>query len=205
MIQIGMAAPDFTAKAYENGEFKEVSLSDYRDKWVFLFFYPGDFTFVCVTEIAAIVAKFEAFSKLGVQVLGISMDSIYVHKMWDEQEISKMTREKMPFPLLADTCGEIGKSYGVYSASEGFHLRGSFIINPHGIVQSMEVVAPSVGREFDETLRQIEAHQHVCATKGCQVTPTSWKPGQQALEPTTALVGKVWETWTPEFYYKSSK
>ncbi len=133
------------------------------------------------------------------------MDSVFVHKMWDEQEISKMIGEKVPFPLLSDPCGNIGKEYGVFSAGDSINLRGSFIINPSGIVQSMEVVAAPVGREFDETLRQIEAHQHVCATKGCQVTPTAWKPGNQVLEPAADLVGKVWETWTPQFYYRTSK
>ncbi len=133
------------------------------------------------------------------------MDSVFVHKMWDEQEVSKIIGSNVPFPLLSDACGCLGKLYGVFSEEDSINLRGSFIIDANGVVQSMEVLAAPVGREFDETLRQIEAHKHVCATNGCQVTPTAWKPGAQVLEPAPALVGKVWETWTPAFYYKSSK
>ncbi len=133
------------------------------------------------------------------------MDSVFVHKMWDEQEISKMIGEKTPFPLLSDACGHIGKAYGVFSENDSINLRGSFIIDPNGLVQSMEIVNAPVGRDFDEALRQIEAHQLVCSTKGCQVAPTAWKPGSQVLEPGPDLVGKVWETWTPSFYYRTSK
>ncbi len=133
------------------------------------------------------------------------MDSVFVHKMWDEQEISKLIGEKTPFPLLSDPCAHIGKLYGVFSEDDAINLRGSFIINPNGVVQSMEVLAAPVGREFDETIRQIEAHQLVCKTKGCQVAPTAWKPGAPVLEPSPEIVGKVGELWTPSFYFRTKK
>ncbi len=205
MIEIGENAPDFSAKAYENGAFIDVSLKDYRGKWVYLFFYPGDFTFVCVTELIAIAARIEEFKKLNVQVLGISTDSVYVHKMWEEQELSKVTKQHVPFPMLADSCARIGQSYGVFSVKHDVNLRGSFIIDPEGVVQSIEIIGPSVGRDFDEALRQLNAHIHVDSSNGCDVIPTGWKPGEQVLKPTPELVGKVWETWTPQFYYRSSK
>ncbi len=133
------------------------------------------------------------------------MDSVFVHKMWDEHEISKMIGESIPFPLLSDPCGRIGKTYGVFSEASLMHQRGSFIIDPDGNVKSVEIVSAPVGREFDEIIRQLEAQQHVSSTQGCQVTPTGWKPGKQVLEPSPNLVGKVWETWVPEFYYRSKK
>ncbi len=133
------------------------------------------------------------------------MDSVFVHKMWDEQEISKLIGEKIPFPLLSDSCAQLGKLYGVFSESASKNLRGSFIIDPSGVVQSMEIVASPVGRDFDEAIRQLEAHQLVKASQGCQVAPTAWKPGAPVLEPSPEIVGKVGELWTPSFYFRSKK
>ncbi len=124
--------------------------------------------------------------------------------MWEEKEISKLTKSPIPFPLLADSCARIGKSYGVFSEKHDVNIRGSFIIDPQGIVQSIELLAPPVGRDFDEALRQLKAHMHVDSTKCCEVTPTGWQPGEQVLTPKPELVGRVWETWTPQFYYRSS-
>ncbi len=124
------------------------------------------------------------------------MDSVFVHKMWDEQEISKASGAKLPFPLLSDPCGDIGKLFGVFNSERSINLRGSFIIDPAGIVQSMEVLAAPVGRDFDEALRQIAAHQFVNQNQG-KSAPCSWVPGKAHLEPGPDLVGKVWEVWKP--------
>ncbi len=123
------------------------------------------------------------------------MDTVFVHKMWDEQEIVKVVGKKTPFPLLNDNCACMGKQYGVFNEDIGLNLRGSFIINPEGIVKSMEIVDAPVGRQFDETLRQIEAFQFVAQNQGC-AAPTAWKPGKTHLEPGAGLVGKVNEKWT---------
>ncbi len=140
---------------------------------------------------------YEEFAKLDVQVLGISMDSVFVHKMWDEKELSKVRGSSNPFPLLSDPCGNIGKLYGVFNGENNINLRGSFIINPDGIVQSMEILAAPIGRDFNEALRQIAAHQFVAQNQG-KAAPCAWTPGKTHLEPSPQLVGKVWEAWKPE-------
>ncbi len=194
MIRVGKPAPNFATMAYQDGNFSAATMEDYKGKWVFLFFYPGDFTFVWVTEVAVVAAKFEEFNKLGVQVLGISMDSVFVHKMWDEQELSKSSGAKLPFPLLSDPCGDIGKLYGVFTEEGNINLRGSFIIDPEGIVQSMEVVSAPVGRDFDEAIRKLAAHKFVSENQG-KAAPCSWTPGKAVLEPKPELVGKVVDSW----------
>ncbi len=124
------------------------------------------------------------------------MDSVFVHKMWDEQELSKASGKPLPFPLLSDPCGNIGKQFGVFDEDINLNLRGSFIIDPCGNVQSMEVLAAPVGRDFEESLRQIAAHQFVSQNDG-KAAPCSWTPGKAHLEPGPDLVGKVWEKWKP--------
>ncbi len=122
------------------------------------------------------------------------MDTVFVHKMWDEQEISKINGAKTPYPLLNDNCACVGKQYGVFCEDIGMNLRGSFIIDPKGIVQSVEIVAAPVGRNFDEALRQIEAHQFIQCNEGCAV-PTAWEAGKDHLTPGPELVGKIHESW----------
>jgi alkyl hydroperoxide reductase subunit AhpC len=134
--------------------------------------------------------------ELGAQVLSISMDSRFIHKMWEEHELIKMTRAAMPFPMLSDAGGMIGTAYGVYDQASGVDIRGRFIIDPDFVIQAMEVLTPTVGRHLGETIRQLKAFQHVRATG--EVTPASWQPGQTALTPGPTLVGKVWEVWQPQ-------
>jgi len=131
-------------------------------------------------------------------VLSASVDSQFVHKMWDEQELSKMTDGGIPFPMIADAAGQLGKAYGVYDAQAGVNVRGRFIIDPDGVVQAMEVLTPPVGRKVAETLRQIRAYQLVRETKGAEVTPSGWEPGKKTLKPGPDLVGRVWEVWDPK-------
>lgn len=129
-------------------------------------------------------------------MLSISMDSRFVHKMWEEHELTKMTGGPMPFPMLADVGGSIGTAYGVFDEASGVDIRGRFIIDPDFVIQGMEVLTPVVGRNFEETIRQLKAFQHVRATG--EVTPAGWEPGQPTLTPGPALVGKVWEVWKPK-------
>ncbi len=124
------------------------------------------------------------------------MDSRFIHKMWEEHELSKMTGSAMPFPMLSDVGGTIGSTYGVYDEASGVDIRGRFIIDPDFIIQAMEVLTPTVGRNLGETIRQLKAFQHVRATG--EVTPASWVPGEITLKPGPALVGKVWEAWKPK-------
>ena len=135
------------------------------------------------------------FEELGVQVLSVSVDSVFVHKIWNENELSKMIGKNIPFPMLSDQDGSIGKLYGIYDENSGVETRGRFIIDPDGIVQGFEVLAPPVGRNVSETIRQIKAFQLVRKSKGTEATPSGWKPGKQTLKPSPDLVGNVWKVW----------
>ncbi len=125
----------------------------------------------------------------------MSIDSMFVHKMWDDHELSKMVEGGVPFPMLSDAGGRVGASYGVYDEEAGVETRGRFIIDPDGVVQGFEVLTPPVGRNVGESLRQIQAFQHVRQSEGAEATPSGWRPGKLTLKPGPDLVGKVWEVW----------
>ena len=146
---------------------------------------------------SAVADKFEEFQKMGVEVLSMSVDSVFVHKMWDDNELSKMVDGGIPFPMLSDGGGKVGTIYGVYDEDAGVETRGRFIIDPDGVVQGYEVLTPPVGRNVSETIRQIHAFQLVRETGGKEATPSGWKPGKLTLKPGPDLVGKVWEVWDP--------
>ncbi len=149
---------------------------------------------------AAVASKYEEFKALGVQVLSVSTDSRFIHKIWNEEELSKMVNGGIPFPMLSDAGGLVGKVYGVYDDEAGVDIRGRFLIDPDGIIQAMEVVTPPVGRNVSELLRQVKAFQHVRATG--EATPSGWQPGKTTLTPGPDLVGKVWEVWKPEMAFE---
>jgi len=125
----------------------------------------------------------------------VSVDSRFVHKVWQEQELSKMVDGGFPYPMLTDAGGRIGSVYGVYDEAAGVDIRGRFLIDPDGIIQAMEVLTPTVGRNFEELLRQIKAYQYVAETG--EVAPAGWQPGRKTLKPSPDLAGKVWEVWKP--------
>lgn len=142
------------------------------------------------------------FEKLGAQVLSMSVDSMFVHKMWVDHELSKMVGNgKVPFPMLSDGGGNVGRAYGVYDEDAGVDVRGRFLIDPDGVVQGFEVLTPPVGRNVGETLRQIQAFQLVRESQGAQATPSGWHPGRKALTPGPDLVGRVWEEWTVDMAF----
>jgi alkyl hydroperoxide reductase subunit AhpC len=132
-----------------------------------------------------------------VEVISVSVDSIYVHKMWNDNEISKMVEGGVPFHMASDSAGNVGKIFGVYDENLGVEMRGRFIIDPDGIIQGMEVLTPPVGRKITESIRQIQAFQHVRATKGAEACPAGWEPGKMTLKPGPDLVGNVWKVWKP--------
>jgi len=141
------------------------------------------------------------FKKLGVNVLAMSIDSMFVHKMWNDDELSKMVKGGIPFPMLSDAGGRVGKVYGIYDENAGVETRGRFIIDPDGVIQGYEVLTPAVGRNVSETIRQIQAFQLVRKTKGGEATPSGWQPGKKTLKPGINLVGKVWEEWTTKMAF----
>jgi len=125
----------------------------------------------------------------------MSIDSMFVHKMWDDKELSKMVEGGVPFPMLSDAGGKVGRIYGVFDELSGVETRGRFLIDPDGVIQGFEVLSPPVGRNVQETIRQIQAFQLVRETKGGEATPSGWKPGKKTLKPGIGLVGKVWQEW----------
>ncbi len=146
---------------------------------------------------SAVAANYDKLQELGVEVISVSVDSQFVHKMWNDQELSKMAGKDIPFHMASDGPGNVGKVYGVYDEEAGVELRGRFIIDPDGVIQAMEVLTPPVGRQMSETIRQIQAFQHVRATKGAEACPAGWTPGKKTLKPGPALVGNVWKEWDP--------
>ncbi|NQT73171.1 MAG: redoxin domain-containing protein [Chloroflexi bacterium] len=144
----------------------------------------------------AVAAKYDELKSMGVQVLSASTDSRFTHKIWQEEELSKMIDGGVPFPMLSDAGGKIGAVYGVYDEDAGVDIRGRFLIDPDGVIRAMEVLTPEVGRNVAELIRQVKAFQHVKATG--EVTPSGWQPGKPTLKPGPALAGKVWKEWKPE-------
>ncbi len=128
-------------------------------------------------------------------MLSMSVDSMFVHKMWDDHELSKMVEGGVPFAMLSDGGGRVGTVYGIYDENAGVETRGRFIIDPDGIIQGYEVLTPPVGRNVSESLRQVQAFQLVRASKGTEATPSGWKPGKATLKPGPDLVGNVWKVW----------
>ena len=187
MIKINDYAPEFSAKAFHNGEVKSISLSDFKGKWVVLFFYPGDFTFVCPTELGELADNYKQLQKLGVEVLSISTDSEWVHKAWFD---SSATIKKVKFPMLADPNNKICKSYSTLINEEGVSLRATFLINPDGVIKAFEFHNNDIGRSAKELIRKIKAAKFVSENTG-QVCPASWDEGASTLRPGLDLVGKI--------------
>ena len=131
------------------------------------------------------------------EVISVSVDSIYTHKMWDDHELSKMVDGGIPWPMATDSAGNVGTVYGVYDPDTGVEMRGRFIIDPDGVIQAIEIMTPPVGRNLEETIRQVQAFQLVRESKGTQATPAEWKPGKPVLTPSPEIVGKIWEIWKP--------
>jgi peroxiredoxin (alkyl hydroperoxide reductase subunit C) len=145
--------------------------------------------------LSAVAVKYPDLQALDVEVLSMSVDSRFTHKVWNEVELTKMVEGGIPYPMLSDPGGRVGTVYGVYDEAAGVNIRGRFIIDPDGVIQAMEVLTPSVGRNIGETIRQVKAFQHVRETG--EATPSGWQPGKKTLKPGPDLVGRVWEVWQP--------
>lgn len=180
-VQIGAPAPGFTTEAVVDGRFKKISLSDYKGKWVVLFFYPLDFTFVCPTEIIAFSDRFDEFQKLGVQPIAASTDSKFSHLAWIERPRNDGGLGKMNIPVIEDTNHSISRAYGVLKEDEGVAYRGLFIIDPRGILRQITINDMPVGRSVDETIRLVQAFQFV--DEHGEVCPAGWKPGALTIKP----------------------
>lgn len=184
---INERAPEFTADVYVNNEIKKIHLSDYRGKWVVLFFYPADFTFVCPTELGELADQYEQISALGAEILSVSTDTAFVHKAWHDNSV---TIAKIKFPMIADPTGNICRAYGTYIDAEGLSYRATVLINPEGIIKSYEIQDNAMGRSTEELIRKIQAARFIAENKGI-VCPMNWKPGKQPLRPSLDLIGKI--------------
>ncbi len=187
MVKVGQEVPEFTMSVFQNDEIKDIKLSDYKGKWVVVVFYPADFTFVCPTELEDVAALYPKFQEVGAEVISVSTDTAFVHKAWhDESEAIG----KVDYPMGADPTGAVSKLFDVYIDDEGLALRGSFIIDPDGVLKTAEIHDLGIGRSAAETLRKLEAakfvHEH-----GDQVCPANWAPGGDTLTPGLDLVGKI--------------
>lgn len=146
---------------------------------------------------SAVAAQYRKLQELGVEVVSVSVDSHFVHKMWNDHELSKMVEGGIPFHMASDQAGNVGRAFGVWDESQGVEMRGRFIIDPDGVIQAMEVLTAPVGRKLAETVRQVQAYQVVRASGGAEATPAGWEPGKPVLRPGPDLVGKIWEVWNP--------
>ncbi|MBI2661986.1 redoxin domain-containing protein [Candidatus Woesearchaeota archaeon] len=186
-VQINASAPLFDAKAYYNNTEIKVKLKDYRGKWVILFFYPADFTFICPTELGDLADHYAEIKQLDTEVLSISTDTIFVHKAWHDHS---ETIKKIKFPMVADPTGNISRAYNTYIPEEGLSLRGTFIIDPEGILRCYEINANNIGRNTPELIRKLHAAQFVYK-HDTEVCPVNWQPGSKTLKPNLELVGKL--------------
>ncbi|HIJ94399.1 MAG TPA: peroxiredoxin [Desulfuromonadales bacterium] len=171
LAKVGEAAPSFNVEAITGTEVKQVSLDEYRGKWLVLFFYPADFSFICPTEITGFNKELARFKKLNAEVLGGSVDGKFAHLAW----IKRGDLGDLKYPLFSDIKKDMAQRYGILDAKEGVALRGLFIIDPNGIVQYQVVHNLSVGRSVEEVLRVLEGLQT------SNLCPLNWKPGQKTL------------------------
>lgn len=178
---------DFKAQAYHNNEFKTVTNKDLAGKWAVFFFYPADFTFVCPTELVDVAEKYEEFKRMGVEVYSVSTDTHFTHKAWHDTSESI---KKINYPMLADPTGALSRAFGVYIEEEGLAYRGTFLVDPDGLIKLAEIQDNGIGRNAEELMRKVQAAQFIRSNPN-QVCPAKWKPGSETLKPGLDLVGKI--------------
>lgn len=193
MLKINEKIAPFETSAFVNGKEKRLKFpSDFKGKWLAFVFYPADFTFICPTELEDLAHHHSAFKKEGAEIFSVSTDTVFVHKAWHEH--SKAI-SKVEYPMLADPTGKICRMFGTYiddleDEDAGLSLRGSFIVDPDGILKTIEIHANGIGRSAAELLRKLQAAKFVREHKG-QVCPANWRPGEKTLKPGMDLVGKI--------------
>ena len=187
MSLINTPLQPFKANAYHHGKFTTITEANLKGKWSIVFFYPADFTFVCPTELGDLADHYDQFRKLGVEIYSVSTDTHFTHKAWHD---ASDTIKKVQFPMVADPTGVISRHFGVMIEAEGLALRGTFLINPEGIIKVCEIHDLGIGRDAKELLRKVQAAQYVASHPG-EVCPAKWTPGAQTLAPSLDLVGKI--------------
>jgi NADH-dependent peroxiredoxin subunit C len=187
MTLVNTEIKPFSTTAFQNGEFKPVTDADVRGKWAIFFFYPADFTFVCPTELGDMADHYEELKKLGVEVYSVSTDTHFVHKAWHD---ASETIGKIQYPMLGDPNGDITRNFEVMRDGQGLADRGTFLVDPDGIIQFQEITAEGIGRNAAELLRKVRAAQYVREHPG-EVCPAKWEEGAETLAPSLDLVGKI--------------
>ena len=187
MSLINTEVKPFKAEAYHNGKFITVTEEDLKGKWAVFVFYPADFTFVCPTELGDVADHYEELQNLGVEVYSVSTDTHFTHKAWHD---ASDTIKKIQYPMLGDPTGTLARNFDVMIEEEGLALRGTFIVDPDGIIKTAEVNDLGIGRSARDLVRKVQAAQHVRANPN-QACPASWKAGEEALTPSLDLVGKI--------------
>jgi peroxiredoxin (alkyl hydroperoxide reductase subunit C) len=187
MALIDTEIKPFTATAFHDGTFVEVTDQDLRGKWSVVFFYPADFTFVCPTELEDLADNYAEFQKLGVEIYSVSTDTHFAHKAWHD---TSPAIGKIRFTMIGDPTGTISRNFGVLIEEDGVADRGTFVIDPEGRIQIIEINAGGVGRDASELLRKVKAAQYVAAHPN-EVCPAKWKEGDATLAPSLDLVGKI--------------
>ncbi len=177
----------FSADAFHKGEFTTVTDSDVKGKWAVVFFYPADFTFVCPTELGDMADNYDEFQKLGVEIYSVSTDTHFTHKAWHD---TSDTIGKIQYPMISDPTWEIANNFEVLRPGQGLADRGTFLIDPDGVIQFMEVTAEGIGRNATELIRKVRAAQYVREHPG-EVCPAKWEEGEATLAPGLDLVGKI--------------
>lgn len=177
----------FKASAYKDGKFIDITEADVKGKWAVFFFYPADFTFVCPTELGDVADHYAEFQKLGVEIYSVSTDTHFVHKAWAD---ASETIAKIKYTMVGDPTGEITRNFENMREGQGLADRGTFIVDPQGIIQAVEITAEGIGRDAGDLLRKVKAAQYVAAHPG-EVCPAKWKEGAQTLKPSLELVGKI--------------
>ncbi len=187
MSIIGTQLKPFTTQAYRQGKFIEVSDADVTGKWAVFFFYPADFTFVCPTELEDLADNYAAFQKMGVEVYSVSTDTHFSHKAWHD---TSPAIGKIDYTMLGDPSGSITRNFDVMREGQGLADRGTFVVDPQGVIQLMEITSEGVGRNAMELLRKVKAAQYIAAHPG-EVCPAKWEEGETTLAPSLDLVGKI--------------
>ncbi len=187
MALINSEIKPFKATAYQDGKFFDVTDEDVKGKWAIFFFYPADFTFVCPTELGDLADKYEELKSRDVEVYSVSTDTHFTHKAWHE---ASETIGKIQYPMIGDPTGQVTRNFEVMREGEGLADRGTFVVDPDGVIQVMEITAEGVGRNAEELLRKVKAAQYVRAHPD-EVCPAAWEEGEETLAPSLSLVGKI--------------
>jgi peroxiredoxin len=177
----------FKAQAFHGGKFVEVTDASVKGKWSVFFFYPADFTFVCPTELGDMADLYAQYQKLGVEVYSVSTDTHFTHKAWHD---ASETIKKIKYPMIGDPTGAITRNFDVMIEEEGLALRGTFVVNPEGVIKVCEIHDLGIGRDAAELLRKVKAAQYVASHPG-EVCPAKWTEGAETLKPSLDLVGKI--------------